>query len=617
MNKAPAKIQTMRDQQLTRAMRLAIIFGFIALACSLSRFFVVGWHGIMYFHVALYLLLLAMTSWSRHLSYFLRAVIIVTIPYLLGVTGLLTWGLASFSLLSLFCFSFLSTNLLGGKAGIIASIISVVTIGIVGAGVITGTLIFSFDHKAYLSSVATWMTAMAAMGLSAGIIMLALGTLNRQIDGLIQTLERQNGELLEKNVLLQHEIAERVRAEEERTKLADRLQAAKRMEAIGTVAGGVAHDLNNILGGIVGYPDLLLEELPRESPFRNMIETIKKSGIKASVIVNDMLTLARSGIASTEVVNLNSIISEYCKSPEFEMLKKFHPLVEVKIGLDPTLMNIQGSPFHISKVVMNLVSNAAEALPDGGPIFISTENRNVGARAGRHEEIMEGEYAVLCVTDAGVGIPGEDLEKIFEPFYSKKKMGRSGTGLGMAVVWGAIKDHNGHIEVDSIEGKGTKFTLYFPVTQEQVIPVKPVPARMEFRGKGESILVVDDVSEQREITSRILQGLGYVVQAFGSGEEAIEYLNRARADLLILDMIMDPGIDGLETYRRISELHPGQKALITTGFVETERIKEALLLGIGGYLKKPYLIDDIGLAVRAELEKRTQGSNESVPGIWN
>ena len=144
-------------------------------------------------------------------------------------------------------------------------------------------------------------------------------------------------------------------------------------------------------------------------------------------------------------------------------------------------------------------------------------------------------------------------------------MGRSGTGLGMAVVWGSVKDHNGYIDVDSIEGKGTQFTLYFPSTMEQAAPAKtPVPKK-DLRGRGESILVVDDVQEQREIASRILQELGYSVQAFGSGEEAIEYLSRASADLLILDMLMEPGIDGLETIRGLPSFIPGKKRLLCPG----------------------------------------------------
>jgi CheY-like chemotaxis protein len=371
------------------------------------------------------------------------------------------------------------------------------------------------------------------------------------------------------------------------------------------------------LGGIVGYPDLLLEKLPERSPLRDTVETIRKSGIKAAAIVGDMLTLARRRIVATEVISLNSLVMDYCTSPEFKMLKRFHPSVEVEIRAAPGLLNIRGSIVHLSKVLMNLVSNAAEAMPKGGRLLISTENRNIHKCEGGHEEIQEGRYAVLCVSDSGIGIPAEDLKRIFEPFYSKKKMGRSGTGLGMAVVWGTVKDHGGYIDVSSIEGKGTTFTLYFPSTTEQAAPAEaPIP-RTDLRGRGESILLVDDVPEQREVASRILRELGYSVQTLSSGEEAVEYLKVASADLLILDMLMEPGMDGLETYKRIAELRPGQKAIITTGYAETERIKEALRSGVGRLLKKPFLIDDIGLAVRAELSKRLNGQNESTPGRWN
>ncbi len=616
MNATAEKVQMMREQQLTRAMRVAAVIGFFALLSSLSRAFTMGWQNIMYFHIAIYLVILAMALWSHHISFFLRSAIIAAIPYLLGVAGLVTWGLAAFSLLALFCFCFLSTNLFGRRAGTIASIISVVTIGVVGACVITGILTFSFNAQAYLSSATTWLTAMAVMVLSAGIIVVSLGTLNRQVEGLVRALESQNEELLRQNVLLEEEIEERTRGEEERRKIEAELQNAKKMETIGALAGGVAHDLNNILCGIVSYPDLLLMDLPSDSPLRSPLEDIRRTGMKAAAIVGDMLTLARRRIDATEVVNLNFVIFEYYASPEFEALKKFHPSVEIELSLDPTLTNIQGSPVHLSQVLMNLVSNAAEAMPTGGQVVISTQNAKTEDRNGAIEPIKEGEYAVLCVSDTGIGIAPEEQEKIFEPFYSKKKLGRSGTGLGMAVVLGSVKDHNGYIDLESTEGKGTKFTLYFPATQEPVAPVKPAYPSIELRGRGESILVIDDVKEQREIATKILEELGYSVQAFSSGEEAVEYLKRASADLLILDMLMEPGIDGLETYKRILDLHPRQKAIITTGYAETVRIKEALQMGVGTCLKKPFLIDEINHAIRAELKKEPQGQRES-RGIWN
>ncbi len=381
------------------------------------------------------------------------------------------------------------------------------------------------------------------------------------------------------------------------------LHQAQKMEAIGTLAGGVAHDLNNVLYGLVGYPQLLLMQIPEKSPLREPILTIQKSGEKIAAIVQDLLTLARRGVAVTEVVNLNNIVSEYLISPEYENLKDFHPNVKLETDLQTGLLNILGSPIHLSKTVMNLVSNANEAMPKGGKISISTENRYIDRPIRDYDNITEGDYVVLRVSDTGIGISSANMERIFEPFYTKKVMGRSGTGLGMAVVWETVKDHKGYIDVQSTEGKGTTFALYFPVTRKEVAKDKSLVSIQDYMSKGESILVVDDVEEQRKIASIMLKELGYSVAVVSSGEEAVNYLKDNSADLLVLDMIMDPGIDGLETYKKILEFHSGQKAIIVSGFSETERVKEAKRLGAGTYVKKPYLLEQIGIAVKTELEK--------------
>lgn len=394
-------------------------------------------------------------------------------------------------------------------------------------------------------------------------------------------------------------------SEDENRSLQIQLQRAEKMEALGMLAGGVAHDLNNILSGLVSYPEFLLLDLPKESPMRKPLLTIENSGKKAAAIVQDLLTLARRGVSVTKIVNLNEVIAEYLNSLEYEKLKKFHPKNQFEINLEKDLFNITGSPVHLSKTVMNLVSNAAEASLDGGLITISTKNQCVGKTISGYDEVKEGDYVVLTVADEGIGISAEDKEKIFEPFYSKKVMGRSGTGLGMAVVWGSVKDHKGYINVDSDKGKGTVFKLFFPVTRMEADKCDADFSIKDYIGNGEKILVVDDVREQREIASMLLTKLGYDVKAASSGEEAIEYMREESADLLILDMIMDPGIDGLETYKSILKLHPGQKAIIASGYSETDRVQEAHNLGASQYVRKPYSLNKIGSAVKAELEKNT------------
>ena len=392
-------------------------------------------------------------------------------------------------------------------------------------------------------------------------------------------------------------------AEEEKIDLEIRLQRAQKMEAVGTLAGGVAHDLNNILSGIVSYPELIMMGLPENSPLRKPVATMQKSGEMAAAIVQDLLTLARRGVVSKKPAGLNDIVSEYLTSPEFDYLRTHCPNVQVKSRLGRNLLNILGSPVHLSKTIMNLVSNAAEAMPSGGTVNITTQNRYIDKSFRGFDEVVVGDYVTLIISDTGIGIPPEDIERIFEPFYTKKVMGRSGTGLGMAVVWGTVKDHEGYIDVHSTVGKGSKFTLYFPVTREEVSKEKFEISMDDIKGNGESILVVDDAEDQREIASNLLKTLGYTVEAVASGEEAVEIVRHGPVDLLVLDMIMDTGIDGYETYKQIIEFNPDQKAIIASGYSETKRVKAAQKLGAGSYVKKPYLLGRIGKAIKEELNK--------------
>ena len=389
----------------------------------------------------------------------------------------------------------------------------------------------------------------------------------------------------------------------------NRLQRAEKMEAVATLAGGVAHDLNNILSGVVSYPELLLMQLPADSPLVDPLQTIQDSGKKAAAIVEDLLTLARRGVSTREVVNLNTVVAQYTASPEYRRMLSFHPDVEVTTRLDPDLLNLSGSPVHLAKTLMNLVSNAAEAMPSGGRITIATQNRFVDAHQRGYEEMPPGDYCVLSVGDTGVGISSEERNKIFEPFYTKKKMGRSGTGLGMAVVWGTMQDHAGFIRIQSEIGQGTVMRLFFPATREPLAATQDPPVALDrFRGRGETVLVVDDVAEQRTVARRMLETMGYRVAVAASGEEALAFLETSSCDLVLLDMIMEPGIDGLETYRRMVDRRPGQKAIITTGFSETDRVRKAQALGAGRYLQKPYTLAKLGQSVRTELDRRPTAS---------
>ena len=393
-----------------------------------------------------------------------------------------------------------------------------------------------------------------------------------------------------------------LKQEEEHTRqqLEQQLQQAHKMEAIGLMAGGVAHDLNNILSGIVGYPDLLLMQLPEESKLRKPITAIRESGQRAADVVADLLTVARGVAATRETINLNTLISHYLDSPESLKLKSTYANIDLMTELEPELLNISGSPSHIQKCLMNLMLNAAESINGKGHIVISTQNQYIDQPIAENCYMKTGEYAIVRVSDSGPGISDTDIKHIFEPFYTKKKMGRSGTGLGLAVVWNTVQDCGGGVTAES--GKnGATLTLYFPASRESLSVQPKNNHDEELIGQGEKILVIDDEPQQRDIASQMLTMLGYNVECVDSGEAAIVYLKKSEVDLLILDMIMDPGLNGRQTYEEIIKFRPHQKAIIASGFSENLEVEKAQNIGAGKFVKKPYLLTQLGLAVKQAL----------------
>mgnify|MGYP000162146400 CR=1 FL=1 len=428
----------------------------------------------------------------------------------------------------------------------------------------------------------------------------------RRQDGALVTVEVSTIPIMigDEDIVLgiARDITERKRAAEALRESEEKLARSKKMESLGLLAGGVAHDLNNVLSGIVSYPELLLLDLPPDSRLRKPIETIQESGQRAVDIVQDLLTVARGVAMPRQPVNINDLLDTYLGSPEFDHIKQLHPGVVVRTELAGDLFHISGSPVHIGKALMNLVSNAVESIEGRGQVTLATANRYLDRPLQGYDDVALGEYVVLSVSDDGLGIPPEDLKRIFEPFYTKKVMGRSGTGLGLAVVWNIMMDHKGYIDVRTSR-KGTAFELYFPATREALPGRELAPAAESYRGSGQSILVVDDEPSQRDIACRMLDVLGYRTRAVASGEEALAHLKSRTVDLVLLDMIMAPGMGGRETYEQIVKMHPGQKAVIVSGFAETEDVLEAQRLGAGPFLKKPVTLEKLGVAVRQELGK--------------
>lgn len=391
----------------------------------------------------------------------------------------------------------------------------------------------------------------------------------------------------------------------DRHALEEQLRRAQKMKAIGLMAGGVAHDLNNILSGVINYPELMLIDLPDDSPLRRPLQAIRKSGLQAAAVVSDLLTVARGVAAVKVVIDPRSLIREYLDSPEFYQLTAFNPQLSVNTNFSADIHRISCSPVHVKKCLMNLVTNAFEAINGKGTITIATANRFITAEPDEGTSLAAGEYAVITVRDNGPGILAKDLKHIFEPFYTKKTMGRSGTGLGLAVVWNTMKDHDGTVTVTS-DKNGTVFDLYFPRTQAQHTINKETADLAVYRGTGQTILVVDDEQQQRDIAIQVLSSLGYRVSSVASGEEAVACVQNTPFDLIVLDMIMGPGMNGRETYEKIIVISPGQKAIISSGFSRDTEVKTTQRLGARGFISKPYTMEQLAKIV-------FNGLHETVP----
>ena len=387
------------------------------------------------------------------------------------------------------------------------------------------------------------------------------------------------------------------RETEDRERIAEKLRQSQKMEALGVMAGGVAHDLNNILAGIVSYPELIRLNLPKKSPLVEPLETMEKAGKRAAAVVDDLLTLARGAASVKETVNLNSLIQDFLASPEWQNIVASFKNVVITTRLEPELPAISCSQVHIRKCLMNLLHNGVEASAPSGEIIITTmietdNDQNISA---------ENKRVVLAIEDSGPGIGEEHLDHIFEPFYTTKKLGHSGSGLGLSVVWNTIEEHEGSISVTN-SSQGACFTLRFPAVKSAPQPQNIKSLSLEsLRGKG-SILVIDDEPQLQQISSEIAKMLGYTVTVASSGEEGLSLFKENHYDLIVLDMLLGDGLSGCETYEKMLEIKPGQKAIIASGYSTSEEVEKTLLMGAQTIIKKPYSLEELGHAIKTCLQ---------------
>jgi len=374
------------------------------------------------------------------------------------------------------------------------------------------------------------------------------------------------------------------------------LQHAQRMEAIGTLAGGVAHDFNNLMMGMLGNLSLILYDIEPEHRYYDKLQNIEKLIKNGSKLTSQLLGYARQGKYEVKPVDLNQIVIESCET--FGRTKK-EIAIHMELAEDLLAVNADGS--QIQQVFLNLYINAADAMPNGGDLFLTTLNVTHMEMQDKKYDPKLGNYALLKVADNGSGMDAEIVRRIFDPFFTTKEMGQ-GTGLGLASSYGIIKGHGGYIDVESEKGHGTTFSIYLPASK-MIVPKLLETSDSICRG-SETILLVDDEEMVLEVSVQLFETLGYTVLAAQNGEEAIEIYqrNQHKIDLVIMDMIM-PNMSGGETYDRLKEINPDIQVILSSGYSINGQAREILTRGCVGFIQKPFSMQDMSLRLREILDK--------------
>jgi two-component system cell cycle sensor histidine kinase/response regulator CckA len=404
-----------------------------------------------------------------------------------------------------------------------------------------------------------------------------------------------------RQVCIIRDISTRVRDEEEKLRLQKKLDKANKLSALGLMAGSVAHDLNNILSGIVSYPDLLLMQMDETDKYYEQIQKIQAAGKRAAAVVSDLVAIARNAASPKTVENINDIVLAHLNSLEHgERLANF-PNAVIQTKLHKSINNTCCSPQHLHKLLLNLIGNALEVVEEKGIVHITTDNCKFSHPLTKDKaEAKNKDFVKLTVSDNGPGVSQEDAEYIFDPFYTTKMMGKSGTGLGLSIVWNIVQDHNGWIEIKDNK-PGALFEIYLPATRGAVCPLQEPQTAESLRGNGEEILLIDDQQEQNEIIEKALQEMGYVTHSVTSGEDGIGFIKSQPVDLILLDMMMGDGLNGRETFEQILTINPDQKAIVISGYARSEEIIKVRDLGVSTFIEKPVTISKIGLAIRQSL----------------
>jgi PAS domain S-box-containing protein len=378
-------------------------------------------------------------------------------------------------------------------------------------------------------------------------------------------------------------------------RLERQLRQAQKMEAIGTLAGGIAHDFNNLLMGIQGNISLSLLDIKANSPFVKNLKKIEQYIQNGVDLTKQLLGFARGGKYEISLLNLNALLEE-----QNLMFSRTNKEIIFKNESKPDLWSVEADRGQIEQVLMNLYLNALQAMPDGGALTTRTANVTIEKDHYSPYYVKAGKYIRMTIEDAGVGMDEDIQQRIFDPFFTTKEMGR-GTGLGLASVYGIVKNHEGFINVFSKKGQGTRFEIYLPASGKGV-PLKEKTSEQFVEGR-ETVLLVDDEDMIIDVGTRMLNKLGYKVFTARDGREAIGVFQKhqGKIDVIVLDMIM-PQMGGGETYDRIKKITPGVKVLLSSGYSINGQASEILNRGCNGFIQKPFNLQDLSQSLRTVLE---------------
>ena len=386
----------------------------------------------------------------------------------------------------------------------------------------------------------------------------------------------------------------------EHKKLEEQLRHAQKMEAVGTLTGGIAHDFNNILTSIIGYTDLLSMTIAENDQTRGFLDQILAASRRAANLTQNLLAFSRKQITSPKPVDINESI----RTVENMLHRLIGEEIELRTKLSDADLTILADAGQMEQVLMNLAVNARDAMPGGGTLLITTSVAEIDDHYIAHNGYGKaGTYVVVSVTDSGLGMDARTKRRIFEPFFTTKEMGK-GTGLGLSIVYGIVKQHNGYIDCESEPGKGTTFTIYFPLNTartEQAAPARPA----QLRGGTETVLVTDDDEGVRRITRTMLEHLGYTVIMAADGKDAVEVFtdHKDRIDLLILDVIM-PKKNGKQVYDEVRRIRPGVKTLFTSGYTADVISSKGMLEEGMHFISKPASLRELSQKIRDVLDAR-------------